>query len=86
MLEKIKTVKPDTWARTICFALSLINQVLVIFGKEALPFAEDDVYQIISIAALFVTGVAAWWKNNSFTSDAKKADKFLSDLKSGKEN
>lgn len=38
-------IQPDTIARTIVLVLALVNQALAIFGKEALPFTEDQVYQ-----------------------------------------
>lgn len=83
MLKKLKDVAPDTWARTICLLLAMVNQVLAIFGKGALPFAENDIYQIVSLAATIITGMAAWWKNNSFTPEAKLSDKILKEMKSG---
>ena len=84
MWEKLKNITPDTWARTICLFVALANQILIKVGKEALPFAENDIYQAVSIIAMIVTSVIAWWHNNSFTNDAIKADKYLHDLKSAK--
>lgn len=81
MWEKIKTVTPDTWARTICLLIALVNQCLAIFGKEALPFAENDIYQVVSLLATIITGAIAWWKNNSFTEAAKNADALLKESK-----
>lgn len=80
--EKLKNVTPDTWARSICLLLALVNQMLAIFGKDILPFAENDVYQLVTIIATVVTGVVAWWKNNSFTAPAIEADKYLKTIKS----
>lgn len=81
--EKMKNVTPDTWARSICLLVALINQVLAILGKDLLPFAENDIYQLVSIVATIVAGLAAWWKNNSFTTPAIQADKYMKALKSG---
>lgn len=83
MWEKIKAITPDTWARTICLILALANQTLAMLGKDILPFAENDVYQVVSIIATIVTGIVAWWKNNSFTDAAIKSDKYMNALKSG---
>lgn len=79
--EKVKTVSPHTWARSVCFIIALINQALATFGKEALPFAENDVYQLVSLIATVATGLVAWWKNNSFTDAAIKADTYMYTLK-----
>ena len=78
----MKQIKADTIARTIVLALALINQVLVIIGKQALPFAEDDVYQICSLIATVVTSGLAWWKNNSFTQAALTGDEAMKEAKS----
>ena len=48
-------IKADTIARTIVLALALINQLLAVAGKEVLPFTNDDIYQIVSLAATFIT-------------------------------
>lgn len=77
----MKFIKADTIARTIVLVLALINQVLAIVGKEALPFAEDEVYQICSLIATIVTSGIAWWKNNSFTQAAIAGDELMKEKK-----
>lgn len=74
-------VKADTIARTIVLFLALINQFLAVAGKEVLPFANDEVYQFVSLIATFVTSAVAWWKNNSFTKAAVEADTYKDRLK-----
>lgn len=83
MWEQIKQVNADTWARTICFALALVNQILAIFGKDQISFVESEIYQVVSIIFTIITGVAAWWKNNSFTAAARKGDLVMSAEKLG---
>lgn len=77
----MKNISADTIARTICLALALINQILAVFGKNVLPFGDDDIYQFVSLIATFATAGIAWWKNNSFTSAAIKADEYMNELK-----
>ena len=77
-------IKSDTIARTIVLFLALVNQVLAILGKEALPFTNDEVYQVVSLVATIVTSGVAWWKNNSFTQKAIKADAYMNRLESYK--
>ncbi len=77
----MKDIKSDTIARTICLGLALINQVLAILGKEILPFGEDEVYQICSLVVTIGTSAVAWWKNNSFTQPAIKADENMKEEK-----
>lgn len=80
----MKNVKSDTIARTFVLALALINQVLAIIGKDALPFTEDNVYQICTLIATLITSGIAWWKNNSFTQAAIEADELKKKLKESK--
>lgn len=70
-------VTTETIARTLCLALALINQVLAVVGKEVLPFAEEDLYQLASLLCTLVASGIAWWKNNSFTKPALAADLYL---------
>ena len=70
-------ISSGTIARTVCLFIALLNQVLLCMGREVLPFAEDDVYQLISLVFTIGTSVAAWWRNNSFTAAAIKADEYL---------
>ena len=74
-------IKADTIARTVVLFLALVNQILAVAGKEILPFAEDDIYQMVSLLATFVSAITAWWHNNSFTQAAIKADTYKDTLK-----
>lgn len=78
--ENLK-ISSETIARTICLALALINQLLAIFGKGQIPFVEDTVYQVVSIVFTIVTSIWSWWKNNSFTQAALRADVAMKFLK-----
>lgn len=70
-------ISSDTIARTICLGLALFNQLLAIYGKQALEFTNDEVYQFVSLVATFGTAIVAWWKNNSFTKAAIEADEIM---------
>lgn len=77
----MKNVKADTIIRTIVLIIALLNQGLAIFGKEAFPITEDEVYQVVTVIVTIASSVWAWWKNNSFTKNAIEADKVLDNLK-----
>lgn len=79
-----KKVSPDTIARTTILVIALVNTVLTMSGKNPLPFADDDIYTAVSIIATLAASAWAWWKNNSFTTDAIKADEYLQELKDSK--
>lgn len=70
-----------TIIRTIVLAVALLNQTLVLAGYSPLPF--DDAQVEAAVTALFTVGAAlwAWWKNNSFTEEARTADGLLHRLK-----
>ena len=74
-------ITPDTIIRTVILALALINQVLTASGKNPLPFAENEVYELLSLLATIGASLWAWWKNNSFTKPAIEADKYMRHLK-----
>ena len=76
----LKGVSPATWARLAALILALCNQVLAIFGKEALPIYEETLTQIITVALTLCTSLVAWWKNNSFTAQAQAADTYKEEL------
>lgn len=84
-MEKNK-ISVETIIRTIVLVVALVNQVLTATGKNPLPFSEDIIYELVTVLATVGASVWAWWKNNSFTSAAIEADKFLTSLKKGEKN
>lgn len=79
-----KGITADTVARTVALAIALLNQVFAILGKGTIDIADEQIYQIVSIIFTVATSVIAWWKNNSFTHEAKQADEVLKQLKADK--
>ncbi len=74
-------VKPDTIIRTIVLIIALTNQALAIMGKQAIPVTEDEVYQLVTLVITIGAALWSWWKNNSFTNPAIKADEYLAKLR-----
>lgn len=70
-------VSKETIARTVVLFVALLNTVLNACGKNPLPFSDDEVYTGVSAVVATVAAVWAWWKNNSFTAAAVKADDVL---------
>jgi SPP1 family holin len=78
----LKGVSTQTWARTVVLLIALVCQLCVILGKTDRTI-DVDVWQEYATYALTVIGsVWSWWKNNSFTKAAQKADSIVSKLKS----
>ena len=80
----MKKTDIGTITRTILIIIALINQGLVIAGKNPLPFEDDQIAQVISFGFTAVTALVAWWKNNNFSQEAKEAQHYLDALKSVK--
>lgn len=77
-------MKKSTIARTVVLVLALINQVLVMFGINPLPFSDEGIYEAVTALLTVGASVWAWWKNNSFTKAAQEADKYLEQLREQK--
>ena len=73
-------IKTETIIRTVVLVVALINQVLAIAGKDTIPLYESDIAQIITLAVTIGSTIWAWWKNNSFTHNAIKADDYKEHL------
>lgn len=76
-------VTASTITRTVILVLALVNQILTSTGHAILPIKDETVTEVVSVAFTIVTSLVAWWKNNSFTKNAIKADKVLKNLKAG---
>lgn len=76
----MNTVKKDTIIRTIVLIVALINQALTLADKNPLPFEDDEIVNVLSYAFTLGASLWAWWKNNSFTKNAIKADEVLAQL------
>ncbi|MEG1012286.1 MAG: phage holin [Ruthenibacterium sp.] len=67
-------VSASTIVRTVLLALALLNSLLAAFGKSPLPIDSEQLTQVLSTALTMAAALAAWWKNNSFTTPAILAD------------
>ncbi len=77
------TISAGTIARTIILVLALINQLLTATGHSVINISDESINTLISTGFTIVTAIVAWWKNNSFTQSALKADEVM---REGKEN
>ncbi len=74
-------ISAGTIARTVAMVVTIANTILTAAGKNPLPFSDTEVYAWISDAAAIAASLLAWWKNNSFTKEAIKADDIMHKLK-----
>ena len=59
-----------TIVRTILLIMAWINQALALNGISPIPVDEVAISTVIT----GIVSLIAWWKNNSFTKEAKWAD------------
>ena len=77
-------ISTGTITRTVILALALINQVITVSGHSPLPIEEEADTEQIATSATIITATIAWYKNNSFSQEAIKADAKLKELKAVK--
>lgn len=74
-------IKKSTIVRTVLLLIVLINLVLKAFGIELISIDESKIYTIVELLIELAVIVVAFWKNNSFSEKAIKADEFLQQLR-----
>lgn len=77
-------ISAGTIARTACLLLALTNQILSACGKPVLPIESATVEQLVTTGLTVTAALVNWWKNNSFTPEAIKADGYLEQLREKK--
>lgn len=74
-------VSKGTVIRTVLLLIALVNQVLIACGISPLPLEDETLTALIGSLFTVGTALAAWWKNNSFTKAAIRADEVKNQLK-----
>lgn len=74
-------ISKGTIARTISIVLVLVNIVLKQFGIDAINVSESEILSLIEALIEVAIIAVSFWKNNSFTQNAIRADEFLKTLK-----
>ena len=74
-------VSKSTIVRTILVFLVIINFVLERMGIDLIPVDENAILMFVETLIEIAVIIVAWWKNNSYTEKAIKADEFLRELR-----
>lgn len=62
---KKMNVKPATIARIGALLVVLVNQCLILFDKDILPFTVNTAYQVASLVAVVaIAAINAWYNND----------------------
>lgn len=74
-------ISKGTIVRTIMLVIVIINMILKACGKNIINIDENQILTVLEYIIEIAVIAVNWWKNNSFTENAKKADEFLKTLK-----
>ena len=77
-------ISKGTIVRTIMIIIVIVNMVLQHFGLDIINVEESQVLSLVEVLLELAIIIVGFWKNNSFTDKAIKADEFLKTLKEGK--
>ena len=74
-------ISKGTIVRTIMLIIVIINMILQHFGLDIINVDESQVLSFVEIVIELAVIIVSFWKNNSFTDNAIKADEFLQQLR-----
>lgn len=78
-------ISKGTIVRTIMLVIVIINLILKRLGYNIINVSESEVLSFVEMLIEIAVIVVSFWKNNSYTEKAIKADRFLQKLKESEE-
>lgn len=79
------SISKGTVLRTVMLGVVILNMVLKKLGFVIINVTEDEITTFIEIFLELAVIAVAFWKNNSYSEKAIKADEFLKMLKESEE-
>lgn len=73
-------ITKGTIVRTIMLVVVLVNLILKSTGNSIINIDEGSVQSLVELLIEAAIIIVAWWKNNSFSQNAIKADDYLQQL------
>lgn len=70
--------------RLVVLIVLLINQALVSFGYNPLPFSDEQIYEAVSTVALVISALYSTYRNTNLTPEAEEAQELLERKKARK--
>lgn len=74
-------ITKGTIVRTVLLVITIINIGLQYFGIDVIKVDESEVASLLEYIVQIAIIAVGFWKNNSYTDKAIKADEFLKNLK-----
>lgn len=75
------SISKGTIVRTIAILLVIVNMVLKHFGLDVINVDESAILTFVEILIEIAVIIVGFWKNNSYSENAIRADKFLKELR-----
>lgn len=79
-------ISKGTIVRTIMIALVVVNMVLQHMGLDIIKVDENSLLNVVELLIELAIIIVGFWKNNSYTDKAIKADEFLKALRDSEED
>lgn len=76
-------ISKGTIVRTIMLIIVIVNLILKACGKPLINVEEHTLFYWLEVILEIAVIITTFWKNNSFSQAAIKADDFLKKLKNG---
>ncbi len=77
-------ISKGTIVRTILLLIAIINMGLQHFGIDVIKVDESEIASLVEYIIEIAIIVVGFWKNNSYTDEAIKADELLRRMKEEK--
>ena len=74
-------ISKGTIVRTVMLIIVVLNMILKHFGLDVINVSESEILSVLEMLIELAVIIVTFWKNNSFTDKAIKADEFLKTLK-----
>lgn len=78
-------ISKGTIVRTVMLVVVVLNMILKHFGLDVINVSESEILSVLEMLIEIAVIIVTFWKNNSFTDKAIKADEFLKTLKESEE-
>lgn len=77
----LQNVKKSTIIRTIAVIIVILNIILERCGVDIINMTEYEIGMVVEVIIEIAVILVGFWKNNSFSPKAIKADEFLQQLR-----
>lgn len=74
-------IAKGTIVRTVMLVIVIINLILKQLGHDLINVSESEILSVVEMLIEVAVIAVSFWKNNSYTQNAIKADEFLKHLK-----